>query len=90
MINKIIQWNIRGAKTNINKLIIPTSIYTPTILCLQETHLKEKKHSQHKTLLILQFHQTNRASRGSSILINNTILHCEIVVVKKKPKILST
>lgn len=39
MTNKIIQWSIRGAKTNINELIIFTSTFNSAQqLCLQETY----------------------------------------------------
>ena len=36
---KIIQWNCRGLKANINELLFLTQC--PSIICLQETFLKQ-------------------------------------------------
>ena len=36
----ILQWNCRGLKANYNEILILTTLYSPTIFCLQETFLK--------------------------------------------------
>lgn len=62
MMNKIIEWNIKGAKTNIKELMILTLTFNPAIICLHESHLKGKD-TQHKTLLRLIFHQARLIER---------------------------
>ena len=41
MANKIIQWNIRGMKPNINELLLLIMRFCPAVVCLQETFLKD-------------------------------------------------
>ena len=85
MTHKIIQWNCRGLKTNLNELFILISNLLPAIICLQETFLK---HDQ--TLNIKNFTQYNhinntdqRASGGATILIRNDIPQSEIKITTK-------
>ena len=39
----ILQWNIRGLQANIEELDLLFSNSDPTVICLQETFLKENK-----------------------------------------------
>ena len=37
----IIQWNCRGLKANYNEILILMSLFSPSVICLQETFLKQ-------------------------------------------------
>ena len=37
----IIQWNCRGLKANYNEVLILMSLFSPSVICLQETFLKQ-------------------------------------------------
>ena len=71
--NKIIQWNIRGARVNYFELLLLITKYCPAIICLQETHLKNtttiniKNHYSYN--YVKQY--TDRPCSRSSIIINN-------------------
>ena len=80
MANRILQWNIRGEKVNLCELMLLITTFCPAIICLQETHLKESD-----TLNIKDFtsynhisKESNIATGGSSILINNKIPHSKV------------
>ena len=36
----ILQWNCRGLKANYNKILILTTLLSPTVFCLHETFFK--------------------------------------------------
>ena len=38
----ILQWNCRGLKAKYNEILILTSLLAPSVICLQETFLKQK------------------------------------------------
>ena len=75
MANKIIQWNIRGMKPNLNELLLLIGNLCPTVICLQETFLKEKDTITIHNLTSYDYvnNNTDRASDGTSILIHNKI-----------------
>ena len=78
--NKIIQWNIGGARFNYCVLLILITKYCPAIICPQETHLKNNTSINMKNYdsynHIKQY--TDRPCGGSSIIIHNKITHSEI------------
>ena len=37
----IIQWKCRGLKANYNEVLILMSLFSPSVICLQETFLKQ-------------------------------------------------
>ena len=37
----IMQWNCRGLKANYNEVLILMSLFSPSVICLQETFLKQ-------------------------------------------------
>ena len=37
----IIQWNCRGLKANYNEVLILMSLFSPSVICFQETFLKQ-------------------------------------------------
>ena len=75
MTNKILQWNIRGIKANLNELILLIAGICPAIICLQETFLKENNTTniKHYTFYNYINKDTDRASGGTSILVKNEI-----------------
>ena len=81
--NKIIQWNIRGARVNYSELLLLITKYFPAIICLQETHLKNNNTINIKNYYSYNYikQYTDRPSGRSSIIINNNIPHCEITQI---------
>ena len=75
MANKIIQWNCRGLKPNYNELLLLIMGLCPAVICLQETFLKAEDNKTIKDFTLYNFIKTagERASGGTSILINNKI-----------------
>lgn len=80
MANKIIQWNIRGIKADLDELILLISNQLPDVVCLQETFLKENDTLNIKNYSLYNYinKQTEKNSRGTTIIINNKIAHKEI------------
>ena len=80
MAHKIIQWNCRGLKPNINELHLQIATLCPALLCLQETFLKQNDNINIKNYEQYNYtHDTgNRASGGTSILIRNDIPQSKI------------
>lgn len=77
---KIIQWNCRGLKANLNELLLLLTQESPTIICLQETFLKQEDNINIKNYQIFShIHDTgHRASGGVSVLIRNDIPHSKL------------
>ena len=75
MANKLIQWNCRGLKANFNELLLLLTGLCPSIICLQETFLKPNDNLNIRGYTMYNhIHQTcDRASGGSSIVINNSV-----------------
>ena len=72
-----LEWNCRGFKVNFNELSLLIQKHCPVALCLQETHLKETNKINIKNYVMYNYYaQTNRASGGSSIAINNSSSSC--------------
>ena len=81
--NKIIQWNIRRARVNYCELLLLITKYSPAIICLQETHLKNNTSINMKNYYSYNYikQHTDRPCGGSSITINNNnISHSEITL----------
>ena len=76
--NKIIQWNIRGTKANLDKLTLIKNLH-PSLICLQETFLKENNKLNIKQHTIYnQINKHTRASIGTSIIVNNILPQSQI------------
>ena len=73
--DKLIQWNCRCLKANFNELFLLHTGPCPSIICLQETFLKPSDNLNiRRYALYNHIHQAgDRASGGSSIIINNSI-----------------
>ena len=80
--NKIIQWNIRGARVNYSELLLLITKYCPAIICLQETHLKNNTTINMKNYYSYNYikQYTDRPCGRSSIIINNNIPHSKITL----------
>ena len=78
--NKIIQWNIRGTKANLDKFTLIIKNLHPSVICLQETFLKEndKLNIRQHTIYNQINKHTRRASGGTPIIVNNTLLQSQI------------
>ena len=79
-LSKIIQWNCRGFKINLNELSLLIHKFNPVAFCLQETHLKQSDNVTLKHYSLYNCYDPNddRAKGGSSICVRNNILHSEI------------
>ena len=75
MANKLIQWNCCGLKANFNELLLLLTGLCPSIICLQETLLKPNNNLNIRVYTMYNhIHLTcDRASGGSSIVINNSV-----------------
>ena len=75
MANKIIQWNCRGLKANFNELLLLLTGLCHSIICLQETFLKPNDNFNIRGYTMYNhIHQScDRASGGSSIVVNNSV-----------------
>ena len=80
--NKIIHWNIRGARVNYCELLQFITKYCPAIICLEETHLKNDTSINMKNYYSYIYIKpyTDRPCDGSSIIIKNNIPHSEITL----------
>lgn len=73
----IIQWNCRGLKGNYNEILILVSLFSPKILCLQETFLKpnDKVDFKNYTSFHHIHHDCQKASGGTSIFVQSDTPH---------------
>src|ERR1700733_14195540 len=74
---KIMQWNARGIRTNINELknfIIKTT-NKPDIICIEETNLKDKDNLRIEGYLALRHDNPTRQIGGLAMLIREGINH---------------
>ena len=80
MANELIQWNCRGLKANFNELLLLLSGLCPTTICLQETFLKTNDNLTIRGYTLYNhIHEAgDRASGGSSIIINKSVPQSQI------------
>ena len=82
--DKIIQWNCRGLKVNFIEITQLVKALNPIALCLQETHLKtsdkDKISLKHYSLYSTYSDDSERAAGGSSIFMNNNIIHSPVAL----------
>ena len=80
MSNTFLQWNCRGLRANYNEILLLLSNYSPAVLALQETHLKESDDVSLKNYSLFNFISTDnrRASGGASLAISNRVIHSQI------------
>ena len=75
----IIQWNCRGLRANYNEILILMSLFSPSVICLQETFLK-----QSDNISFRDFNMFNHicpdgqwASGGTSIMVKSSVPHSQ-------------
>ena len=80
MANKLIQWNCRGLKANFNELLLLLTGLCPSIICLQETFLKPSDNLNIRGYTLYNHinQAGDRASGGSSVIINNSVPQSQI------------
>ena len=80
MANILIQWNCRGLKANYNEILRLLADYTPAIVCLQETFLKQSDNISLKNYSIFNYILKNddRAAGGSSVVVSNRVPHSQV------------
>ena len=73
----ILQWNCRGLKANNNEILILTTLLAPSVICLQESFLKQTDMTSFKNYTMYNYiTDTNqKASGGTSILIKSDTPH---------------
>ena len=77
----ILQWNIRGLQANREELDLLFSNLDPTVICLQETFLKENKTINFKHYSSYHRHASEAnciVHGGSSILVKPSTPHRQI------------
>ena len=96
MANNLIQWNCRGLKANFNELLLLLTGLCPSIICLQETFLKPSDNLNIRGYNMYNhiYQSGDRASGGSSIVVNNSIpqnqIQLNIIVLSGASKLAST
>ena len=80
MDNTIIQWNCRGLRANYNEILLLLTKFAPTVVCLQETFLKQADSALFKnyTTYSYIYNQGDKASGGTSIVIYSRLSHSQV------------
>ena len=73
----IIQWNCRGLKANYNEILILMSLFSPSVICLQETFLKQSDNINFRGFNMFNYicPDGQRASGGTSIMVKSSVPH---------------
>ena len=68
----IIQWNCCGLGANYNEILILMSLFSPSVICLQETCLKQSDNISFRDFNMFNYicPDGQRASGGTSIMVN--------------------
>ena len=75
----IIQRNCRGLKANYNEILIRTSLFSPSVICLQETFLKQSDNISFRDYNMFNYiyPDDQRASGGTSIMVKLSVSHSQ-------------
>ena len=75
----IIQWNCRGLKANYNEILILMSLFSPSVICLQETFLKQSDNISFRDFNMFNYicPDGQRASGGTSIMVKSSVPHSQ-------------
>lgn len=78
----ILQWNIQGLYAHLEKLQLLMSQDNPSVMCLQETHFKNKHCYNHKKYLCYYKNRENPtiASGGVAIYVERSYVSAEIPI----------
>ena len=75
----IIHWNCRGLKANYNEVLILMSLFSPSVICLQETFLKQSDNVSFRDFNMFNYIYPDgqRASGGTSIMVKSSVPHSQ-------------
>ena len=75
----VIQRNCRGLKANYNEIFILVSLFSPSVICLQETPLKQSDNVSFRYFNIFDYTYPDgqRASGGTSIMVQSSVPHSQ-------------
>ena len=75
----IIQWNCRGLRANYNEILILMSLFSPSVICLQETFLKQSDNISFRDFNMFNYicPDGQRASGGTSIIVKSSVPHSQ-------------
>ena len=75
----IIQCNCRGLKANDNEELILMSLFSPSVICLQETFLKESDNVSFRDFNMFNYicPDGQRAWGGTSIMVKSSVPHSQ-------------
>ena len=75
----IIQWNCRGLRANYNEILILMSLFSPSVICLQETFLKQSDNISFRDFNMFNYicPDGQRASGGTSIMVKSSVPHSQ-------------
>ena len=69
----------RGLKANYHEVLILVSLFSPSVICLQETFLKQSDNVSFRDFNMLNYicPDGQRASRGTSIMVKSSVPHSQ-------------
>ena len=75
----IIQRNCRGLRANYNEILILMSLFSPSVICLQETFLKQSDNISFRDLNMFNYicPDGQRASGGTAIMVKSSVPHSQ-------------
>ena len=75
----IIQCNCRGLKANYNEKLILMSLFSPSVICLQETFLKESDNVSFRDFNMFNYicPDGQRAWGGTSVMVKSSVPHSQ-------------
>ena len=71
----IIQWNCRSLKANYNEILMLMSIFSPSVICVQETFLKQSDNVSFRDSNVFNYicPDGQWASGGTSIIVKSSV-----------------
>ena len=76
--NKIILWNIRSTKANLDELTLIIKILCPSVMSPRNFLKENDKINIKQHTIYNQINKHTKASGGTSIIVNNTLLQSQI------------
>ena len=76
----IIQWNCRCLRANYNEILILMSLFSPSVICPQETCLKQSDDISFRDFNMINYicPDGQRASGGTSIMVKSSVPHSQL------------
>ena len=78
--NTLLQWNCRGLKANYNEILLLLSSISPSVLCLQETFLKQTDDVSLNNYSLFNYisNSGDKATGGASVVVKCNVPHSKI------------